>query len=136
MTKRELVMDVAARLGYTQHEVSAIVQSMLDSIVDSLAEGHRLEIRNFGVFDVKTRDPRLGRNPRTGDEVSIPQKKIAGFKPGKALKEWIQTGVKPLDDGEPNAVVRAMDPKTPSGLEPRATRPLDDAPDPDQQVRF
>lgn len=92
MTKRELVIDVAERLGFTQNEVADVVQATLDAIVESLAEGERLEIRNFGVFEVKTRDARMGRNPRTGQEVPIHQKRVATFKPGKALKELVQTG--------------------------------------------
>ena len=92
MTKRELVIDVAERLGYTQNEVADVVQSALDAITESLAAGDRLEIRNFGVFEVKTRDARMGRNPRTGQEVPIDRKRVATFKPGKALKELVQTG--------------------------------------------
>lgn len=94
MTKRELVIDVAERLGYTQNEVSAVIQGTLDAIVASLAEGQRLEIRNFGVFEVKSRDARIGRNPRTGEEVPISEKKVATFKPGKALKEYVQDPAK------------------------------------------
>ncbi len=92
MTKRELVIEVADRLGYTQNEVADVVQAALEAITESLAEGQRLEIRNFGVFEVKTRDARMGRNPRTGQEVPIEQKKVATFKPGKALKELVQSG--------------------------------------------
>ena len=94
MTKRELVIDVAERLGYTQNEVSAVVQAALDAIVSCLSEGQRLEIRNFGVFEVKSRDARMGRNPRTGEEVPIKGKKVATFKPGKALKEYVQDPTK------------------------------------------
>ncbi len=92
MTKRELVIAVASKLGLTQNEVSTIVQETLDSITDALVEGQRLEIRNFGVFEVKERDARIGRNPRTGEEVPISKKRVAAFRPGKALKEWIQAG--------------------------------------------
>ena len=91
MTKRELVIEIAERLGYTQNEVADVVQQTLDTITECLAEGHRLEIRNFGVFEVKKRDARIGRNPRTGQEVPIEQKRVASFKPGKALKERVQT---------------------------------------------
>lgn len=96
MTKRELVLGVCERLGLKQNDVTDIVQATLDSIVSSLADGHRLEIRNFGVFEVKERDSRVGRNPRTGEEVPIVQKRIASFKPGKALKEMVQSG-EPLE---------------------------------------
>ena len=92
MTKRELVIAVASKLGLTQNEVSTIVQETLDSITEALVEGQRLEIRNFGVFEVKERDARIGRNPRTGEEVPISKKRVAAFRPGKALKEWIQAG--------------------------------------------
>ena len=96
MTKRELVISVAERLGYTQNEVSSVVQTTLDTITECLAEGQRLEIRNFGVFETKRHDARIGRNPRTGQEVSIPEKRVASFKPGKALKEYVdRTGSKP-----------------------------------------
>ena len=94
MTKRELVIQISESMGYTQNEVSNVVQTMLDSIIDSLAEGDRLEIRNFGVFEVKERDARLGRNPRTGQEVPIRGKRVASFKPGKLLKQRVQDGPK------------------------------------------
>ena len=93
MTKRDLVILVAKQLGVKQNEVSSIVQEMLDTITHSLVEGDRVEVRNFGVFEVKRRDARLGRNPRTGEEVPIPEKRVASFRPGKALKEWVQAGV-------------------------------------------
>lgn len=92
MTKRELVISVAEKLGYTQNEVSDVVQATLDAIIASLANGDRLEIRNFGVFEVKSRDSRVGRNPRTGEEVPISRKQVASFKPGKALKDLVQKG--------------------------------------------
>lgn len=90
MTKRELVIQVAEKLGMTQHEVANVVQTMFDTVTDTLVEGNRLEIRNFGVFEVKKRDARMGRNPRTGEEVPIPQKSVAFFKPGKVLKQLVQ----------------------------------------------
>ena len=85
-------MKVAASTGMTQQEASRIVQATLDSITETLAEGHRLEIRNFGVFEVKTREARIGRNPRTGDEVPIAPKRVPSFRPGKVLKAWVESG--------------------------------------------
>jgi integration host factor beta subunit len=102
LTKRELVIEVAEQLGFTQNEVASIVQTTLDTITQSLAKGQRLELRNFGVFDVKTRDPRVGRNPRTGEEVQIEAKRVPGFKPGKALKEYVQTGRFTEEPGAPD----------------------------------
>lgn len=92
LTKRELVNEVASKLGLTQNEVSGVVQELLDAITQSLVEGNRLEIRNFGVFEVKDREARIGRNPRTGEEVPIPRKRVTTFRPGKALKEWVEAG--------------------------------------------
>ncbi|NIA13046.1 MAG: integration host factor subunit beta [Nitrospiraceae bacterium] len=106
MTKRELVVAVAERLGYTQNEVASVVQAALDTVTECLAERQRLEIRNFGVFEVKKRDARIGRNPRTGQEVSIAEKFVATFKPGKALKEYVEgVGPKPTmaEAGAPEA---------------------------------
>jgi integration host factor subunit beta len=90
VTKRQLVISVAEQLGITQNEVSDVVQTTLETITEALATGDRLEIRNFGVFEVKVRDARLGRNPRTGESVPIAEKRIPIFKPGKALKEWVE----------------------------------------------
>jgi integration host factor subunit beta len=92
LTKRELVNDVATKLGLTQNEVGSVVQELLDAITASLVEGNRLEIRNFGVFEVKERESRIGRNPRTGQDVPIPKKRVTSFRPGKALKEWVEAG--------------------------------------------
>lgn len=106
MTKRELVIEVAERLGYTQSEVADIVQTTLDAITRALADGDRLEIRNFGVFEVKRRDARVGRNPRTGHEVPIERKRVASFKPGKALKELVQTGRRITEGPDPDPETR------------------------------
>jgi len=92
LTKRELVIEVASVVGVTQNEVARVVQMTLDTIADTLTAGDRVEIRNFGVFEVKERDARVGRNPRTGEEVPIARKRVASFKPGKALKEWVEDG--------------------------------------------
>ncbi|MFP4501284.1 MAG: HU family DNA-binding protein [Candidatus Hydrogenedentota bacterium] len=111
MTKRELVVDVAERLGYTQNEVADVIQATLDTITETLAEGSRLEIRNFGVFEIKTRDARIGRNPRTGEAVPIYEKRVAIFKPGKALKQRVEHGV----NQELRAAGGQARPKSPSG---------------------
>jgi len=95
MTKRELVIEVAKKLGFTQNDVAQVIQCTLDTITEALAQGKRLEIRNFGVFEVKTRDARIGRNPRTGEEVPIPEKRVATFKPGKEIKEMVEKGIVP-----------------------------------------
>jgi integration host factor subunit beta len=89
MTKRELVIRVANKLGMTQSEVAKVVESAFESISEALAEGKRWELRDFGVFEVKTRASRIGRNPRTGDQVPVPERRVVTFRPGKRMKEVV-----------------------------------------------
>ena len=86
MTKKDIVMKIAEETGLKQIDVKEIVQRTFDIIVDSLTEGDKVELRNFGIFKVKTRKGRMGRNPRTGDNVSIPDKKVVSFKAGMKMK--------------------------------------------------
>ena len=89
MTKRELVIRVANHLGMTQSDVARIIETSLDEICHRLSDGRRWELRDFGVFEVKTRASRMGRNPRTGVEVPVPARKVVTFRPGKLMKEAI-----------------------------------------------
>jgi nucleoid DNA-binding protein len=90
MTKRELVNQIADETGLTQQQVFAVIQKMLDAITASLVRGHTIEFRDFGVFEVKTRKARLGRNPNKPDQtVAIPPRRIVKFKPGKAMKDKV-----------------------------------------------
>jgi integration host factor subunit beta len=94
MTRSELVILVADRLPYlTQKDAGIIVDTMFDSMVDALARGERIEIRGFGSFAVKHRDDREGRNPKTGEPVHIPAKRMPHFKIGKELYERINPTV-------------------------------------------
>ena len=90
MTKREIVRSVSEKLNLTQFQTKHIVQSVFDCIVETLVEEKRIELRNFGVFEVRKRVARKARNPRTGAEVMVPEKHVVVFKPGKALEEAIQ----------------------------------------------
>lgn len=89
MTKRELVIRVANTLGMTQSDVAKIIEGTFDTISRTLAEGQRWELRDFGVFEVKTRASRIGRNPRTGEQVPVPERRVVTFRPGKKMKELI-----------------------------------------------
>lgn len=89
MTKRELVIEVANKLGMTQSDVAQVIEGTFDTISDALAAGKRWELRDFGVFEVKTRASRIGRNPRTGDKVPVPERKVVTFRPGKRMKEVV-----------------------------------------------
>jgi len=89
MTKRDLVIRISDQTGLSQVDVKKVVDLTLQGIIDALAEGKKVELRNFGVFKVKTRKQRTGRNPRTGDTVPIPSKRVVHFKVGKVLKDKV-----------------------------------------------
>lgn len=90
MTKKDIVMKVSNDTNVTQIDVKKVVQKTLDAIVESLEKGETVELRNFGVFKVKNRRGRIGRNPRTGEEVRVPEKKVVIFKPGLTLKQRVK----------------------------------------------
>lgn len=89
MTKAELVDEVAHAVQLTKKQAETIVNIVFDSIVDSLRAGQKIELRGFGSFRLRSRKSRTGRNPKTGEKVDVPSKKIPYFKPGKELKELI-----------------------------------------------
>ena len=90
MTRSDLVEELAARFGQlTRRDAEFAVKAILDAINDALVRGHRIEIRGFGSFSVNYRPPRTGRNPRSGESVAIPEKRVPHFKPGKALRETV-----------------------------------------------
>ena len=89
MTKKDIVMKIAEETGLKQIDVKLVVQNLLDRITDALAAGETIELRNFGVFKVKTRKPRIGRNPKTGVSVSIPERKVVTFKSGMIMKKKV-----------------------------------------------
>ena len=89
MTKAELVDEVARVVQLTKKQAETIVNIVFDSIVDSLRSGQKIELRGFGSFRLRSRKSRTGRNPKTGEKVEVPSKKIPYFKPGKELKELI-----------------------------------------------
>jgi len=90
VTKKDIVMKVSNETNLTQIDVKKIVQRTLDVVVESLERGETVELRNFGVFKVKSRRGRLGRNPRTGEEVTVPEKRVVIFKPGLVLKHKVR----------------------------------------------
>ena len=89
MTKAELVEQVSSQADLTKKDAEVIVQTVLDSITESLQRGEKIELRGFGSFRIRSRSSRQGRNPKTGSGVSVPAKKVPYFKPGKELKELI-----------------------------------------------
>ncbi len=98
MTKRDLVVRIAEETGLIQQDVYTVIQKMLDYIVEGLAKGETIEFRNFGVFEVRTRKQRIGRNPNRPEQVvTIPERKVVKFKPGKIMKELITD--RPMEEG-------------------------------------
>ena len=90
MTKKEIVKTISEEIGLTQLKTKEIVQKTFDAIVDTLVEDRRIELRNFGVFEVKQRAARKARNPRTGEKVFVPEKFVVTFKPGKEMEERVR----------------------------------------------
>lgn len=86
MTKKEIVRTISDEIGLTQLKTKEIVQKTFDAIINALASEGRIELRNFGVFEVKKRAARKARNPRTGDQVEVPEKFVVTFKPGKEME--------------------------------------------------
>ena len=89
MTKAELVDDVASAAELTKKDAERLVEIVFESIIDTLNQGEKIELRGFGSFRVRERGARRGRNPKTGDPVDIPAKRVPYFKPGKEMKELI-----------------------------------------------
>ena len=89
MTKKDIIRRIADDLGRTTIETAPIVQKTLDAIINVLAEEGRIELRNFGVFEVKKRKARQGRNPRTGEKVMVGERLTVKFKPGRAMEERV-----------------------------------------------
>jgi nucleoid DNA-binding protein len=90
VTKKEIVKKISEDIGLTQLKTKDIVQRTLDAIIQTLVAEGRIELRNFGVFEVKQRAPRKARNPRTGDKVYVPSKNVVTFKPGKEMEELVR----------------------------------------------
>src|SRR5947209_12215117 len=90
VTNKEIVKQISEKLGLTQLKTKEIVQLTFDAIIETLIEDKRIELRNFGVFQVKRRKARKARNPRTGERVDVSPKNVVTFKPGKEMEELIR----------------------------------------------
>lgn len=89
MNKTELIAAVATKTGLTKKDTEATVSAALESIVAALAEGDKVQLPGFGTFEVKHREARTGRNPRTGETMEIAASNAPSFKPGKAMKDAV-----------------------------------------------
>jgi nucleoid DNA-binding protein len=121
VTKKEIVQQISAETGLTQLKTKEIVQATFDAIVATLLEDGRIELRNFGVFEVKQRKARKARNPRTGDKVDVPPKNVVTFKPGKEMEEKVRqlTHVPTLEEDEDDGIpVEAVTAGSGNGVDP------------------
>jgi len=108
MTKSELIELIAAKQSHLPaKDVELAVKQVLEIMSDALAQGQRIEIRGFGSFSINRRPPRVGRNPRSGEQVVIPEKLVPHFKPGKALREAVDANVPVVDMAAPPPARRA-----------------------------
>ena len=89
MTKAELVEEVSEKTGLPKKQAEIVVNTVFESIVETLKTGEKIELRGFGSFRIRQRDSRMGRNPKTGEKVDVPAKRIPYFKPGKELRELL-----------------------------------------------
>jgi len=96
-TKRDIVKTVAERSAMTQAQTAEVVQFTLDAIADAIAEDGRLELRNFGVFEVKWRRARKARDPRNGETLDVPARNVVVFRAGRVLEQRVE-GLAPADD--------------------------------------
>ena len=127
MTKKEIVKTISEECGLTQLKTKEIVQKTFQAIIDTLVEDptHRIELRNFGVFEVKKRAARKARNPRTGERVDVAEKFVVTFKPGKEMEERV------LELEQQESAASATTPPTPS-VSPSSPSPPPSQPAPVQ----
>jgi integration host factor subunit beta len=100
MTKAELIDEVSKVVEMTRKDSETIVETIFDSIVNSLHKGEKIEIRGFGSFRTRQRQPRVGRNPKTGSRVEVPSKRIPFFKPSKELRDLVNHSAKTVQGEE------------------------------------
>lgn len=125
MTKKDIVRTISEEVGLTQQQTKEIVQKTFDAIIESLVRERRIELRNFGVFEVKPRAARKARNPRTGEQVDVPRKHVVTFKPGK----YMEAKVRDLDEAELRRIEDAnADSKTNTEPDSPDDRPPTDGP--------
>jgi nucleoid DNA-binding protein len=121
ITKKKLVNQIAEETGQTKVVVKDIIQRFLDSIIEGLADGDRLEFREFGVFEVKLRAARQAQNPRTLEKVSVPEKRVVKFKVGRMMRDRVGAD-------EPEAEERTHEPSPPAPQPPPTPPPAPNSP--------
>lgn len=130
MTKKEIVKQIAEQVNETQLKTKEIVRLTFEAIIETLVTEGRIELRNFGVFEVKQRKPRKARNPRTGERVDVEAKNVVTFQPGKEMEEKVRKEGKVIDSkrksrGRAERAASLSEPAMPSanGSKPHVTEP-------------
>ncbi|WP_437192691.1 HU family DNA-binding protein [Planctomicrobium sp. SH527] len=127
MTKKEIVKTISEECGLTQLKTKEIVQKTFEAIIDTLVTESRIELRNFGVFEVKKRAARKARNPRSGERVDVPEKFVVTFKPGKEMEERVlqlqEAAAQQATELHSSEPVRLEAPATPVALPAPLTAP-------------
>ena len=126
MTKKEIVKTISEECGLTQLKTKEIVQKTFEAIIDTLVTEERIELRNFGVFEVKKRAARKARNPRSGERVDVPEKFVVTFKPGKEMEERVLK----LQEEQHQAASQPQAPETTTPSQPQQFTPS--TPNPNQ----
>ena len=120
ISKKEIVKTVSDRHGLTTTQTGQIIQVFMDQIIDQLALGNRIEFREFGIFELKRRKPRVARNPKTGASVDVPEKTVVSFKPGKVMKARVMDTL-PAGKDEPGHDPQASSSPSVGGPQPSVT---------------
>lgn len=116
MTKAELIEEVSRVVEMSRKDSEVIVETIFDSVVRALRGGEKIEIRGFGSFRTRQRQPRIGRNPKTGTRVEVPAKRIPFFKPSKELKDLVNGGAQGGETPAPAAPPAAPAPEAPPSI--------------------
>ena len=133
ISKKEIVKTVSERHGLTTTQTAQIIQVFMDQIIEELSRGNRIEFREFGIFELKRRKPRIARNPKTGASVHVPEKTVVSFKPGKVMKQRVVDTVPAPKGKKGKAAARpavAPQPSAPTPMAPPPPRPGFGAPAP------
>jgi len=116
MTKAELVEEVAGIGNITRHDAEIIVETIFEAVVGALRADDKVEIRGFGSFRTRTRNPRIGRNPKTGAKVDVPAKRVPYFKPSKELRDLVNNIAEEPAEANPEEPVTPIDPHHPPAM--------------------
>jgi len=129
MTKAELVEEVARAAELNKRDAEVIVETVFDSIISALHRGEKVELRGFGSFRTRERGPRRGRNPKTGEPVDVPAKRVPYFKPGKELKEFFTDGPESEEDAGEEDSAPSVAPSQPEAASTEPAAPETESPE-------